>query len=252
MEYGLSELVAASGLPVDTIRYYQTLGLLDPPARRGRRAVYEEAHRERLAHIRGLCERGFSLKSIREMLGPEVRREADAVLGAAIAEGRAEASYTRRQFAQALGVPPALLAAVEATGLAAPQASGTGGPRYTESDLTAAMGALKLLERGLPLGELLALAVAHHRAVSETVDRAIDLFDDHVRKRARAGEVEDPEEVARAYRELLPVVTALVAHHFQRVLVNRALERLERRGEKGSWRAALRAVTRTRLKLRWR
>jgi DNA-binding transcriptional MerR regulator len=252
VEYGIAELVAATGVSTDTIRYYQTLGLLDPPARRGRRAVYEETHREQLAKIRGLCERGFSLKAIREVLRPGNRGAADAVLRTAIVDGSTEAGYSRRQFAQALGIPPALLTAVEASGLAAPQVSGGGEPRYSEADLAAARGALKLLERGLPLNELLALAVGHHRAVSETVDRAIDLFDDHVRKRSRDGDTEDAEEVARAYRELLPVVTALVAHHFQRVLVNRALERLEHSGERRSWRAALRAVTRMRLNLRWR
>jgi hypothetical protein len=144
-----------------------------------------------------------------------------------------------------------LLRSLEKTGLAAPQAGGGKTARYTEVDLEMARGALSLLGRGLPLTEMLSLAVQHDRAVRETVDRAIDLFDDHVRKKSGSAE-EAPDAVAEAYRELLPVVTGLVAHHFQRVLVNRALERLERSGERRSLDAARKTAARSRLRLLWR
>jgi len=252
MEYDVASLAEASGLSVDTIRYYQTLGVLEAPSRRGRHAVYDDSHRERLARVRELSERGFSLKSMRELLTPADGAEGDEALRAALEHGRAEPTYTPRAFAGALGVPLSLLRAVERTGIAEPQPNAGGDARYTESDLTAARGALKLLERGMPLTRLLELAVSHHRTTTRTVDRAVDLFDDYVRKAATTNGTEDLDAVAEAYRELMPVVTGLVAHHFERVLVTRALQRLERSGEKRSWRRALKAIARARLRLKWR
>lgn len=35
MEYSLEDIVRLSGLSVDTIRYYQTLRLIPPPAHKG-------------------------------------------------------------------------------------------------------------------------------------------------------------------------------------------------------------------------
>ena len=68
MEFDVATLAQRSGLTVDTIRYYQGLGLLDPPRREGRSAVYDSAHLERLARIRTLAERGFSLKALGSLL----------------------------------------------------------------------------------------------------------------------------------------------------------------------------------------
>jgi len=245
--YDVEELASLAGLTVDTVRYYQAQGLLPRPARRGRRAAYDDGHRERLARIRSLADRGFSLRSIRELL--DAPPEADADLRAALTEGDREPVYTSRELAKALGVPWALLRSVEATGLATPQTTPKGA-RYTEADLQMARGALRVLERGLPLGDVLSLAQKHDRAMRETVDRAIDLFDDHVRK--RGGGEERAEVVAEAYRDLLPIVTGLVAHHFQRLLVSRALERLEQSGERRSLATARKAASRTRLRLWWR
>jgi len=52
VRYSLADLVQTSGVPVDTVRYYQTLGLLSPPEHEGRNAVYESTHLDRLRLIR--------------------------------------------------------------------------------------------------------------------------------------------------------------------------------------------------------
>jgi hypothetical protein len=57
--------------------------------------------------------------------------------------------------------------------------------------------------------------------------------------------------VARAFREMLPIVTALVAHHFQRLLVNRALKRLEKKGDESALARAVRETSRRRIGFRW-
>ena len=60
-------LAARAGLPVRTIREYQTMRILEPPVRRGRVAFYGEAHLRRLALIARLQERGYSLAGIRDL-----------------------------------------------------------------------------------------------------------------------------------------------------------------------------------------
>jgi len=63
----VEELASRAGLPVRTIREYQTLRVLDPPARRGRVAFYGQAHARRLELIARLQERGYSLAGIRDL-----------------------------------------------------------------------------------------------------------------------------------------------------------------------------------------
>ena len=55
------------------------------------------------------------------------------------------------------------------------------------------------------------------------VDRAIALFEEHVKGTPGA---ESDEELTEVVRALLPPVTRLVAQHFHRSLVTRALERV--------------------------
>jgi DNA-binding transcriptional MerR regulator len=249
VRYSLADLVQSSGVPVDTVRYYQTLGLLSPPAHEGRNAVYESTHLDRLRLIRSLSKRGLSLKVIRMLLDRGAVLESDQALLTAIEEEAAEPSYSRRELAAELGVPQALLLSVEKAGLAEAQQEEDGSTRYTESDLKAARGALKILGYGLPLTRLLTLAMRHHRATRRTVDDAIELFDRYVRR--RDGTRQDPEGVARAFKEMLPLVSALVAHHFQRLLVTRALRRLKKKGERDALEVAVQVAARTRLGLRW-
>jgi DNA-binding transcriptional MerR regulator len=66
--YGLAELAEISGVSERTIRYYQNEGLLSKPTKRGRDAVYDEEHRERLAVITELRDRGLTLQNIKELV----------------------------------------------------------------------------------------------------------------------------------------------------------------------------------------
>lgn len=71
MEYRVEELARLAGVRIDTVRYYQSRGLLPPPRREGRVAWYGDPHLERLRRIRGLREEGLSLDWIGRMLdGP--------------------------------------------------------------------------------------------------------------------------------------------------------------------------------------
>ncbi len=69
--YGLAELVERSGVPVRTIRYYQSEGLLAKPEKRGRDAVYSDEHVERLSLIAELRDRGLTLGAIRDLVAAD-------------------------------------------------------------------------------------------------------------------------------------------------------------------------------------
>jgi len=67
MEYRVEELARAAGVRVDTIRFYQARGLLGPPERRGRVAIYDADHLRRVRQIRELNRQGLSLEAIRRL-----------------------------------------------------------------------------------------------------------------------------------------------------------------------------------------
>ena len=262
MEYRVEELAAAADVRVDTIRFYQSRGLLPKPRRQGRIALYGPSHLERLRRIRSLSDQGFSLAQIGRVL--QGRTSADGsepLLEALVEKEVGERTYSRAELAREAGVPEALIQAALAAGLGQP-IEVDGESRFTESDLEMARAALAILGAGFPLDALLALAVRHAEHVSEVSDAAIDLFDDHVRKAAGPGQMEeqavsrlaDQESVAKAFRELLPQVTRLVALHFERTLVARAIERLaqsEKEG-RGDLERALAATRSGRLQVEWR
>lgn len=58
------ELAARTGISVRTIRFYAGMGLIPPPAVRGRLGLYDERHAARLELVRDLQELGFTLAAI--------------------------------------------------------------------------------------------------------------------------------------------------------------------------------------------
>lgn len=63
-------LSARSGVNIETIRYYERIGLMPPPPRsEGHRRVYDTSHLKRATFIRRSRELGFSLDQIRDLLG---------------------------------------------------------------------------------------------------------------------------------------------------------------------------------------
>lgn len=67
--FSIGDLASRTGTKVETIRYYEKVGLLPAPARTGgNHRAYTRAHADRLAFIRHSRELGFSLESIRAIL----------------------------------------------------------------------------------------------------------------------------------------------------------------------------------------
>lgn len=65
----IGELSRRTGCNIETIRYYERIGILPEPARRGRYRSYSISDTERLSFVRRARELGFTLEEIRALLG---------------------------------------------------------------------------------------------------------------------------------------------------------------------------------------
>lgn len=232
MRYRVEQLAAACDVSVDTIRYYQSRGLVPAPAREGRLAWYDEHHEERIRRVRALQGKGLTLAAIARVLG-DGQDEPDADLALAVAAARGEIAQgellTLEDFAGRSGVPASLIQAVEREGIELGRTV-DGEVRYTTADIEIVRGALRLLEYGLPVSDLLALARDTNDAMVGLAARAVELFDRHVRKPiidTSGSSGNAAGQLVEAFDVLLPAVTNLVANHFRRVLLAEAEERLE-------------------------
>ncbi len=231
MRYRVEQLAAACDVSVDTVRYYQARGLLPPPEREGRVAWYRDEHAERIREIRALQRKGLTLAAIKRALEGDLERT-DLDLAAAVAAARGESQpeelLTLEAFAAAAGVPASLIQAVEREGIRL-GVTVDGETRYSSADVRTVRGALRLLEFGLPVGELLALARETNEAMVRLAEQAVELFDRYVREPIRdtaPSEEEAATQLVEAFDALLPAVTDLVATHFRRVLLAAAEGRL--------------------------
>ena len=233
MRYRVEQLAAACDVSVDTVRYYQSRGLLPQPEREGRLAWYGDEHEARIREIRTLQAKGLTLAAIRRVVTGELG-PADADLAAAVAAARGESGDETElldldAFAARSGVPSSLIQAVEREGIRLGRPV-DGETRYTTGDIELVRTALRLLEFGLPLPDLLGLARDADAAMRGLAERAVELFDEHVRKPIRDTAGDDgvaASQMVEAFGQLLPAVTQLISHHFRRVLLETAEEHIE-------------------------
>jgi Cu(I)-responsive transcriptional regulator len=72
----IGDLAKRTGTKVETIRYYERIGLLPKPGRtEGNYRSYDEPHLGRLSFIRRARDLGFSLDQVRELLGLADQRD---------------------------------------------------------------------------------------------------------------------------------------------------------------------------------
>jgi DNA-binding transcriptional MerR regulator len=239
MRMRVEELAAQADVSIDTVRYYQKQRLLPSPDHDGRLAWYSEEHLERIARVKDLQRRGFTLAVIRRFLSGELD-PADEELAHAVSVasgGPDEQSLDEIVGIAALavrtGLPVELLAPLVDDGLLVPRRV-DGEDRFRSDDVSTLAAGLKLVETGLPLPELLSLARHHHAMTREVAVRAVELFDEHVRKPLRSSDLPETEKAARlveAFGTLMPAVTTVVANHFRQILLQVAQEHLESVGE---------------------
>jgi len=236
----VEDLAQLADVSVDTIRFYQKRRLLPAPAREGRVAWYGPEHVERLARIRELQAHGLTLALIGRVVSGDLDAT-DAPLAIAVADADAREEFlSLGDLAERAGIPVELLEAVAHEGLLVPRVH-DGEERYTASDIAIVRADLSMLETGFPLPDLLALARQHNESTREIAEQAVALFDQYVRTPLRESDRSDREkadQLVAAFRVLLPAVTALVEHHFRRVLLEVAQEHLESVGEEHELAAA--------------
>jgi DNA-binding transcriptional MerR regulator len=236
----VEDLAQRADVSVDTIRFYQKRRLLPAPTREGRVAWYGSEHIERLARIRELQAQGLTLALIGRVVSGDLDAT-DVPLAIAVADADAREEFLSiAELAERAGVPEALLEAVVREGLLVPRAH-DGEGRYTASDVAIVRAGLSLLETGFPFPDLLALAREHNESTREIAEQAVALFDRYVRTPLRDSEQSDrdkADQLVAAFRVLLPAVTALVEHHFRRVLLEVAQEHLDSVGEEHELAAA--------------
>ena len=157
---------------------------------------------------------------------------ADAALAAAVSAPAddVESPFDLAGLAAEVGASVTLLESVARAGLLLPHhVDDDGTARYSAADAEAVRAGLTLLDAGLPLAELLALAAPTDAAVRDVADRAVDAFLRFVRDPVLGTAGDDAEAGARlvtAYERMLPATERLVAHHLRRRLILTALERL--------------------------
>lgn len=80
IRYSLPDLTHESGIPGRTIRYYISLGLLQPAYGRGKLATYDSDHLLRLNLIQRLKDERLPLNDIREQLSHLTSEDVERVL----------------------------------------------------------------------------------------------------------------------------------------------------------------------------
>lgn len=232
MRYRVEELADAADVSVDTIRYYQSIDLLDAPEREGRAAWYGEEHLRTLRRIRELKDRGFTLAMVARVLDGQLDAGEEALAAAIVAGDDAPpevpATMSLTELGRHTGVSVTVLEAVARQGiLIGPESEET---PYTPADAEAVRAGQSLLDTGVPISELLALAREHDAAIGGIAEQAVDLFARFVRDPIRAREPDEDAAAAAmvaALQTMLPAATDIIAHTFRRRLLQAARERIE-------------------------
>ncbi len=195
-EVDAAELAERAGISVALLRSYQSKGLLPPPRRSGRKALYDDRHLERLREIAELKERGHTLRAIAEHFNPPRSAPSSPEV------------LSLRDVAARSGVPVEMLRSWQASGLIRPR----GGPDardYDQADVMAARCVLLLVGSGIPFDRFLEVGKVQIDAAKELARGALELFEEHV-----ASRIDPDDEAAReaAFSEMVDTVARMAAY----------------------------------------
>jgi DNA-binding transcriptional MerR regulator len=184
----IDDLARQSGLSVDTIRYYQREGLLEPPLRKGRTAVYGPPHLHRLDQIRDLQARHLSLAAIRGLLATERLGLAESLFSAG------EGDYTPNQLAGAAKVDRDLVDELERAGVLQPPEA-LGRESYDDADLRMLTAVRRMLDLGLPRALVVRLCELYATSFAKMQDQVLELF-------TRGGDVLGGDDLAAFHEHI--------------------------------------------------
>ena len=197
------QLAGDAQLSVDTIRYYQKIGILHAPTREGRVAVYDGSHSDRLHEIRKLSDDGFSLAQIQRLADSAPHPLLTSLNGAAD-------SLSLDELITASGINREIVHLAVDAGLIRPL--NTDGEQFGIATLSMLKAGVELLDAGVPFDELIHLAVRHADHVESVAKDAVALFVKHLDETSTSSQTQLVESI-------VPLVTELVAQHFRQTLV---------------------------------
>lgn len=198
-EYTIDELAAKSGVPSRTIRFYQAKGVLPAPKKRGRVAIYDSAHMERLEMVGQLQDKGLRLRAIRDIVG---RRDldTDAIskwLGVGERLGHLTDDepklLTEDELKELLGNPPAgVIARMVRKDIL--RTEGEGAARRFLVESPALLGiATRLMAAGVELDVVKGLHEILERRLHKAADEVVDFAIKHVGKGFGRGD--NPDDI---------------------------------------------------------
>jgi DNA-binding transcriptional MerR regulator len=206
--YTIDELVAKTGVPSRTIRFYQAKGLLPPPRKSGRVALYDDAHAAQLKVVAQLQDKGLRLRAIRDLCKtPSL--DADSVqkwLGigeqiGAVAED-APKLLTEDELKRFLGDPrPGTVAMLMRRGGIEPHGEGAT-RRYLVKHPALAEIAMKLEAAGIDIDTAIGLHDILERRLAKAADEVVEFAIGRVGR--GFGKSDDPDDVLRAVQSLMP------------------------------------------------
>jgi DNA-binding transcriptional MerR regulator len=205
-EYTIDDLASRTGVPSRTIRFYQANGVLPPPRKRGRVAVYDDAHVERLKVVGELQDKGLRLRAIRDIISRD-DLDSDAIqkwLGvgerlSSIAEDAAQL-LTEEELKRHLGdPPPGVVSRLVRRGAIQPQGDGINRRYLVESPALLALGA-RLYEAGIDIDTAITLHETLQRRFSRAAREVVDFA---IKKVGHGfGRSSEPEDIMAALETL--------------------------------------------------
>ncbi|MDQ1395558.1 MAG: hypothetical protein QOG64_817 [Acidimicrobiaceae bacterium] len=209
--WSIDELAREAGTSVRNVRLYQERGLLPPPRRVGRRAVYGPVHADRLALVLDLLGRGYPIAGIKELLEAwAAQRSLGDVLGvdASLKESFATEAPRRFTVEELAALFPQSTDATFARALELGLIHGDG-EEFVAPIPTLFRAGAQLAADGIPLDATLDVAEAILRASATLADTFVGMFLTHLwQPLVDAGSPEDQlAHVTAALHRMRPLVT---------------------------------------------
>lgn len=220
-EWRIDDLAQRSGVSVDTIRFYQREGLLEPPTRKGRTAVYGPTHLHRLEQIRELQSRHLSLAAIRGLLDSERIGLAESLFAAG------EGDYTPAQLAASARVDRDLVDELERAGLLRNPAE-LGRESYDDADARLLTAIARMLELGIPRGLVVRLGQIYATHFDRMQEEVLALFIRGDESLAGEDLASFHERIADQLGEILTPVGAMLDYAHTRSVQSMTIRALER------------------------
>lgn len=225
-EYTLDQLAAATGISSRTIRFYQAEKLMAKPRKRGRDAIYDTTHVERLTQVGELRDRGLKLDMIRTLVTSADPAETigewlgvDATLSAPWSSDRPQHT-TKDELTELIGhygsPPVGLIGELDRHGYIVSQADGN----WTIPSPALLGAAVRLYFAGTDIDVTARVHRLFRRRISRAVDDAVDVLTARIGNGfAGSGSARDVALVIDALRPAAyDSVSAILANEVERAL----------------------------------